>query len=121
MPAVLRHDWTRAEVLALFELSFPELMARAGAVHREHFDPRQVQVSTLLSIKTGGCPEDCAYCPQAARYNTGLKAHKLLTVEEVVERRRRPRPRGPRAFAWAPPGVRPRTRIWRKSRRWSRR
>jgi biotin synthase len=86
MPAVLRHDWTRAEVLALFELSFPELMARAGAVHREHFDPRQVQVSTLLSIKTGGCPEDCAYCPQAARYNTGLKAHKLLTVEEVVEK-----------------------------------
>jgi biotin synthase len=86
MPAVLRHDWTRAEVLALFELSFPELMARAAAVHREHFDPRQVQVSTLLSIKTGGCPEDCAYCPQAARYNTGLKAHKLLTVEEVVEK-----------------------------------
>jgi biotin synthase len=86
MPAVLRHDWTRAEVLALFDLSFPELMARAGAVHREHFDPRQVQVSTLLSIKTGGCPEDCAYCPQAARYNTGLKAHKLLTVEEVVEK-----------------------------------
>jgi biotin synthase len=86
MPAVLRHDWTRAEVLALFELSFPELMARAGAVHREHFDPREVQVSTLLSIKTGGCPEDCAYCPQAARYNTGLKAHKLLTVEEVVEK-----------------------------------
>jgi biotin synthase len=86
MPAALRHDWTRAEVLALLDLPFPELMARAGAVHREHFDPREVQVSTLLSIKTGGCPEDCAYCPQAARYDTGLKAHKLLSLEEVVEK-----------------------------------
>jgi biotin synthase len=86
MPAVLRHDWSRAEVLALLDLPFPELMARAGAVHREHFDPREVQVSTLLSIKTGGCPEDCAYCPQAARYDTGLKAHKLLALDEVVAR-----------------------------------
>jgi len=86
MPAALRHDWTRAEVMALLDLPFPELMARAGAVHREHFDPREVQVSTLLSIKTGGCPEDCAYCPQAARYDTGLKAHKLLSLEEVVEK-----------------------------------
>ena len=86
MPAVLRHDWSRAEVLALLDLPFPELMHRAGSVHREHFDPRQVQVSTLLSIKTGGCPEDCGYCPQSARYNTGLKAHKLLSVEEVIEK-----------------------------------
>ena len=86
MPSVLRHDWSRADVLALFDLPFPELMARAGAVHREHFDPREVQVSTLLSIKTGGCPEDCAYCPQAARYDTGLKAHKLLSLDEVVEK-----------------------------------
>ena len=74
MPAVLRHDWTRDEVVALFDLPFPELMARAGATHREHFDPTQVQVSTLLSVKTGGCPEDCAYCPQAARYDTGVQA-----------------------------------------------
>jgi biotin synthase len=86
MPAVLRHDWSRDEVLALLDLPFPELMQRAGAVHRECFDPREVQVSTLLSIKTGGCPEDCAYCPQAARYDTGLKAHKLLSLEEVVEK-----------------------------------
>jgi len=86
MPAVVRHDWSREEVLALFDLPFPELMHRAALVHRERFDPREVQVSTLLSIKTGGCPEDCAYCPQSARYNTGLKAHKLLSVEEVVER-----------------------------------
>lgn len=86
MPAVIRHDWSRDQVLALLDLPFPELMQRAGDVHREHFDPREVQVSTLLSIKTGGCPEDCAYCPQAARYNTGLKAHKLLSLEEVTEK-----------------------------------
>jgi biotin synthase len=84
MPAVLRHDWTREEVLALFDLPFPELMARAGAVHRAHFDPTQVQVSTLLSVKTGGCPEDCAYCPQSARYDTGLKTQKLMAVEDVL-------------------------------------
>ena len=86
MPAVLRHDWSRSEVLALLALPFPDLMQRAATVHREHFNPREVQVSTLLSIKTGGCPEDCAYCPQSARYNTGLKAHKLLSVEEVIEK-----------------------------------
>ena len=86
MPAVLRHDWSREEVQALLALPFPELMHRAANVHRENFNPREVQVSTLLSIKTGGCPEDCAYCPQSARYNTGLKAHKLLSVEEVIEK-----------------------------------
>lgn len=60
---VVRHDWTRAEVRALFALPFPELMFEAQRVHRLHFDPAEVQISTLLSIKTGGCPEDCAYCP----------------------------------------------------------
>ena len=60
-----RHDWTREEVRALFALPFPELMFRAAQVHRENFDPSEVQISTLLSIKTGGCPEDCAYCPQS--------------------------------------------------------
>ena len=84
MSAVLRHDWSRDEVLALLALPFPELMHRAASVHRENFNPREVQVSTLLSIKTGGCPEDCAYCPQSARYNTGLKAHKLLSLDEVI-------------------------------------
>jgi biotin synthase len=84
MPAVIRHDWTREEVLALFTLPFPELLHRAGQVHREHFDPSEVQVSTLLSIKTGGCPEDCAYCPQSARYSTGLKAEKLMALDDVI-------------------------------------
>ena len=66
----------RDEVRALFDLPFPELLHRAGSVHRAHFDPAEVQVSTLLSIKTGGCPEDCGYCPQAARYHTGVEAHE---------------------------------------------
>ncbi|GAB3731789.1 biotin synthase BioB [Silanimonas algicola] len=84
MPAVIRHDWTREETLALFALPFPELLHRASLVHRERFDPTEVQVSTLLSIKTGGCPEDCAYCPQSARYSTGLKAEKLMALDDVI-------------------------------------
>jgi biotin synthase len=80
-----RHDWTRAEVRALFALSFPDLVFRAQSVHRAHFDPRAVQISTLLSIKTGGCPEDCAYCPQSASYSTGVEAHKLMSRAAVRE------------------------------------
>ncbi|MGI8527613.1 MAG: biotin synthase BioB [Pseudolabrys sp.] len=80
----LRHDWTRDEVRALFALPFPELMFRAQQAHRANFDPAEVQISTLLSIKTGGCPEDCAYCPQAARYDTGVKAEKLMALDAVL-------------------------------------
>jgi biotin synthase len=82
--SLLRHDWTREEVRALFALPFPELMFRAAETHRQNFDPTEVQISTLLSIKTGGCPEDCAYCPQAARYDTGVKAEKLMAVDAVL-------------------------------------
>jgi len=78
------HDWTRADVRALFALPFPELIFRAQSIHRASFDPTEVQISTLLSIKTGGCPEDCRYCPQSARYETGVRAEKLLAVEAVV-------------------------------------
>jgi biotin synthase len=81
---VVRHDWTRAQVRALFELPFPDLMFEAARIHRLHFDPREVQLSTLLSIKTGGCPEDCAYCPQSASYETGLKAEKLMRLDNVL-------------------------------------
>ena len=83
-PGEPRHNWTRAEVGALFALPFPELMFQAQSVHRLHFDPRAVQISTLLSIKTGGCPEDCAYCPQSAHYEAGVKADKLMEVDAVV-------------------------------------
>src|SRR5262249_31366074 len=81
---VVRHDWTPAEVRALFELSFPELIFRAQRIHRLHFDPTEVQISTLISIKTGGCPEDCAYCPQSVHYQTSVKAEKLMRVDAVV-------------------------------------
>ena len=82
--SIVRHDWTRAEVRALFDLSFPDLMFRAQTVHRAHFDPAQMQISTLLSIKTGGCPEDCAYCPQSASYDAGVKAEKLMSLDAVL-------------------------------------
>jgi biotin synthase len=82
--ARLRHDWTRAQVRALFNLPLPELMFRAQSVHRENFDPTAVQISTLLSIKTGGCPEDCAYCPQSTHYDTGVRAEKLMDLGAVL-------------------------------------
>ncbi len=81
----LRYDWTTQEVLQLFELPFSDLLFRAASIHRENFDPNEVQVSTLLSIKTGACPEDCKYCPQSAHYNTGLEKEKLIEVQKVVE------------------------------------
>src|SRR5262249_3678529 len=80
----VRNDWTRDEIRALFALPFPELMFEAQRIHRLHFDPREVQISTLLSIKTGGCPEDCAYCPQSAKYDTGVDAGKLMTLDAVM-------------------------------------
>ena len=76
------------EVEALFALPFNDLLFQAQTVHRQYFDPNQVQVSTLLSIKTGACPEDCAYCPQSTRYDTGLEVEKLMEVEKVLEQAR---------------------------------
>src|SRR5574340_1843402 len=77
--------WAQAAVEALFALPFADLLYRAQQVHREHFDANAVQLSTLLSIKTGGCAEDCGYCPQSAHFDTGVQAGKLLPLEEVVE------------------------------------
>lgn len=82
----IRHDWSRDEVMAFLDLPFNELLFRAHSMHRQYHDPNRVQVSTLLSIKTGACPEDCAYCPQSARYATGLKAEKLMSVDAVLEK-----------------------------------
>ena len=105
--AALRHDWSRAEVRALFDQPFPVLLHQAAEVHRTHFDPTQVQVSTLLSIKTGGCPEDCGYCPQAARYHTGVDATKLMPTEAVLEKARQAKAAGASRFcmgaAWRSP------------------
>ena len=105
--AEVRHDWSRDEALALFALPLPELLFRAAAVHRERFDPAEVQVSTLLSVKTGGCPEDCSYCPQAARYHTGVEATKLMSTEAVLEKARAAKAAGASRFcmgaAWRSP------------------
>ena len=102
-----RHDWTREEVRALFALPFPELIFRAAAVHRENFDPAEVQISTLLSIKTGGCPEDCAYCPQSAKFDTGVKAEKLMELDAVLAEARAAKAGGASRFcmgaAWRSP------------------
>ena len=106
-PAPLRHDWGRSEIEALFDLPFTELLFRAASVHRQHFDPAEVQVSTLLSVKTGGCPEDCSYCPQAQRYHTGVTATKLMSTEAVLEKARQAKAAGASRFcmgaAWRSP------------------
>ena len=83
--SAIRHDWTRDQVLSLFNQPFNDVLFDAQVVHRKHFNPNQVQLSTLLSIKTGACPEDCKYCPQSARYDTGLEKEKLLQIEQVIE------------------------------------
>ncbi len=79
----VRHDWTLDQIKTLFEQPFNDLLFRAQTMHRENFDPNAVQISTLLSIKTGACPEDCAYCPQSAKYDTGLERERLLPLDEV--------------------------------------
>ena len=103
----VRHNWSRDEVEALFALPFNDLLFEAHSLHRQYFDPNQVQVSTLLSIKTGACPEDCAYCPQSTRYDTGLEAEKLMEVEKVLEQARAARASGATRFcmgaAWRCP------------------
>jgi biotin synthase len=102
-----RHEWTRDEVEAILTLPFPELMFRAQTVHRQHFDPRDVQISTLLSIKTGGCQEDCGYCPQSAEYDTPVAATKLMQVEPVLAAARAAKDQGATRFcmgaAWRSP------------------
>ena len=103
----LRNDWSREEIAALFELPFADLIFQAQATHRQHFDPNKVQLSTLLSIKTGGCPEDCGYCAQSAKFETGVKAGKLLPVETVLEDARRAKAAGATRYcmgaAWRSP------------------
>ncbi|VAW82011.1 Biotin synthase [hydrothermal vent metagenome] len=103
----LRFDWRQDEIQALFELPFNDLMYRAQQVHRQHFDPNEVQVSTLLSIKTGGCPEDCGYCPQSVHHETAVEPEKLMDVDVVVEAARAAKQGGASRFcmgaAWRNP------------------
>ncbi|MFH7810591.1 MULTISPECIES: biotin synthase BioB [Acetobacter] len=103
----IRHDWSVAEVQALLDLPFPELMFQAQAIHRATFDPTEIQISTLLSIKTGGCPEDCAYCPQSALHEDGVKAEKLMAIENVLAEAKKAKAAGASRFcmgaAWRTP------------------
>lgn len=105
----LRHDWSFEEVQSLYTLPFNDLLFRAHSVHRENFDPNAVQVSTLLSIKTGACPEDCKYCSQSGHYNTELEREKLLAVEKVLEEARKAKANGASRFcmgaAWKHPSA----------------
>jgi len=103
----IRHDWSQDEVLALLDLPFNDLLFRAQATHRAHFDPNRVQVSTLLSIKTGACPEDCGYCSQSAHHETSLERERLLPLEEVLAAAREAKAQGATRFcmgaAWRNP------------------
>ncbi len=103
----LRHDWTVEEILTLYQLPFADLIYQAQTMHRRYFDPNRIQVSTLLSIKTGGCPEDCAYCPQSGRYDTGLEREQLLSLDEVVAAAQAAKAKGATRFcmgaAWRAP------------------
>jgi biotin synthase len=83
---MIRNNWTIQEIEEIYNLPVLDLIYKAATVHRQHHDAREVQVCTLLSVKTGGCPEDCAYCPQAARYHTNVKVHKLMEVGEVLQK-----------------------------------
>ena len=104
---VIRHNWGRDEVLALFNQPFNDLMFQAQTIHRQFFDANQVQLSTLMSIKTGACPEDCKYCPQSARYDTGLEKEKLVDVQQVIEEAKAAKASGASRFcmgaAWRSP------------------
>ena len=105
--AIPRHDWTLSEVEALFARPFMDLVFEAATVHRQWFDPSEVQKSQLLSIKTGGCEEDCGYCPQAARYDTGVEAKKILDIDTVLDAARQAKDNGATRFcmgaAWRSP------------------
>lgn len=103
----LRHDWTREEILALFAKPMNDLLFEAHTIHRQVYDPNEVQISRLLSIKTGACPEDCKYCPQSARYDTGLEKERLLEIDKVLTEARSAKAAGASRFcmgaAWRNP------------------
>lgn len=107
MSELIRHNWTLKEVNALFVLPFNDLLFRAQSTHRQFFNPNEVQISTLLSIKTGACPEDCKYCPQSARYDTDVEAERLMEVEHVINEAKKAKENGSTRFcmgaAWKNP------------------
>jgi biotin synthase len=106
----LRHDWSRNEIEQLFNLPFNDLLFHAQLVHRGHFDPNEVQVSTLLSIKTGRCPEDCGYCPQSVRYDTEVDNEALMPFEQVLEQAKAAKAKGSSRFCMGAAWRRPKDR-----------
>src|ERR1700731_5021599 len=106
----IRHDWDRSEAEALYELPFADLMFRAQSIHRANFDPNHVETASLLSIKTGGCPEDCGYCSQSAHYESGLIASRLMEVRRVIAEATKARDAGATRYcmgaAWRNPKAR---------------
>jgi len=115
LSGTVRQDWPRDEVAALFDLPFPDLVFHAQRIHRLHFDPREVQMSTLLSIKTGGCPEDCAYCPQSLHHEAGVAPGRLMDVPAVLDAARAAKAAGASRFcmgaAWRAPNERDLARV----------
>lgn len=107
MSATVRHNWTLEQVTALYALPFNDLLFQAQTVHRQHFNANEVQISTLLSIKTGACAEDCKYCPQSGHYNTGLERERLIEVEKVLQQAQAAKAQGATRFcmgaAWSNP------------------
>lgn len=103
----LRYDWTKIEIMQFYELPFADLIYQAQTVHRQNFNPNQVQISTLINVKTGRCPENCAYCPQSAHYNTGLKDEPLLDTDEILLAAKKAKEKGASRFcmgaAWRSP------------------
>lgn len=105
--STIRHDWQADEVLALYSLPFNDLLFKAQTIHRENFNPNEIQISSLLSIKTGSCSEDCGYCPQSARYDSGLKSEPLMQIDDVLEAAKNAQNQGATRFcmgaAWRKP------------------
>ena len=116
----LRHNWQLDEVQALFALPFNDLIFKAQTVHRENFDPNEIQVSSLLSIKTGSCSEDCGYCPQSARYDSDLTPEALMPVDDVLKSAQRAKDQGASRFCMGAAWRQPKDRILKGLWRWCR-
>jgi len=105
--STLRHDWAREQIASLYELPFSDLIFEAQTIHRKNFNPNQVQISTLINFKTGRCPENCAYCPQSAHYNTGLQDEPLFDIETILAAAKKAQDNGASRFcmgaAWRSP------------------
>lgn len=114
----VRHDWKREEIEALFALPMNDLLFKAHSIHREVYDPNEVQISRLLSIKTGACPEDCKYCPQSARYDTGLEKERLLAMETVLTEARSAKAAGASRFCMGAAWRNPKEKTCRTLSKW---